>query len=186
VTFVPSIATAGAKLATYVEDVRTYIVDGGYDSQEAAAAGVDAEPAYDSAYTDTGSFVDNFNAGSGANMFDFGSAETGYWSNSQLYHVSWGASDDSPVPEVYGCCHASMVNEWLTIDEYAKSNSLGYSVLGVTSDYNSANSCNKTYTPDDSWNAMLAGIEGDSGAYYQSTIDYLTRLPCNMTFDGVE
>lgn len=175
---VPDAETAGTYWAQRVNELNSYISANGGQGQEAGAGGMDAEPNYDPEYTKTLHFTSYYNNNTSSPFLDYGSAEPGYWSNSNLWYISFGAPDDAPFPEIYGCCHSGMIQDWLTVDGWAKANNEGYSVIGVTNDYNSANTCNNTYTPDDAWNNMLSAIKNDSSAYYQSSIQYLTRLPC--------
>ena len=171
---------AGADFAAKVTSIESYMNSHGYASQEVAAGAMDAEPGtgYDPNYTSTGDFTDAYNSGSSYLFLDFGSADPGFWSNDQLWRQSY-RGDDFAFPEIYGCCHSGMVQDWLLVDDWAKSRSKGYVIAGVTSDYNSGNACQNYYTSAQSWSAMLNGIQNDSNAYYQSSISALTILQCN-------
>ena len=177
---VPNANTAGEYWGQRVNDLNSYIsAQGGANQQEGTGA-FDAEPKWDTGYTSTGDFRYSYNNNTGHPLYDYGSAEPGYWTNDQLWKVSY-EGDDYPFPEVYGCCHSGQISDWLNVDDWAKANNKGYYVEGVTNDYNSGSTCNSSYTADDAWTNTLARIQNDSNAYYQATIPDLTRLPCGTS-----
>lgn len=174
---VPDETSAGTSWASRVNDLSSWINSNYPGSGMFAVGAIDAEPAYDSGYTATRDFVDSYNSSTTELFVDYGSAEPGIWTDSQLFHISFNG-DDVPFPEIYGCCHAGEVQDWLTVDDWGTVNKGGYFVDGVTSDYHPNTSCNGSYKPSDSWNAMLSGINNDGNATPQSTIPRLTKLEC--------
>jgi hypothetical protein len=171
--------TAGEFWGNRVDGLQIYIYNHSRDSQMSPAGGIDAEPGpgYDTGYTDTKDFVDGYIGATGWTNYDWGSAEQGYWTNQNLWHISY-SSNEEPLPKLTKAAHVGQANNWLAIDEWAKSNSKGYSVLATRDDYNGSSSCNNTFTPGDAWNYMLDQIQADSSAYYQSDMPYDMNRPC--------
>jgi len=114
-------------------------------------------------------------------MWDYGSLEPGYWSSSQEYQVAYGYTPDVPFPEIYGSTNAQ---QWESLDLWAVAHE-GHAMTfwGVTSEYNSGYSCG--YSAHQAYDAMLSQLQSDPSTY-QSSIAYLTDIPCNTALRAVD
>jgi hypothetical protein len=167
--------TAGVRFGNDVDALQAYINSPpSFSSQESATGAEDAEPAFNPGYTATRDFVNGYNASTGNALWDYGSAETGYWTLGQEYHIAYGAPDDFPFPEIY---YSGQAPEWEDISLWGASNG-NYGAMyfeGVTSQYRSGYSCG--FTPHESYDHMLAQLQSHASTS-QSSIPYLTDIPC--------
>jgi hypothetical protein len=168
-------STAGSRWGDNVDTLRSYInAPPSFASQESAAGADDAEPAWNPAYTQTRDFVNGYNASTGNALFDYGSAETGYWTLGQSYHIAYGAVDDFPFPEIY---YSGQAPEWEDISLWGASygNFGAMYFEGVTSQWRSGYSCG--FTPHEGYDHMLAQLQSHASTS-QASIPYLTDIPC--------
>lgn len=165
-----SYSVAGSSWYGAVSTVANYVSSHNYGNKINAIWGsVDAEPAYDAAYSGTQSFLASYNGQSpGYAMMDDGSLESGYWTQAQEYNVAFGGFD-YPFPQQY---HPGMQNNWETLDLWSVSN-YGHSMYfqGVTASY----PYDSDITPVAGWSQMLSALQSHSSTY-QSTIPYLTNI----------
>ena len=61
-------------------------------------------------------------------MIDFGSAETGFWTNNQLLQIADGFRPNVAVPEIY---FNYEVSSWTSLISYAKTRGRALTVFGV-------------------------------------------------------
>jgi hypothetical protein len=173
---VPSFAGAGSAWAADVGAVDDYITSvRGFSSQESASGADDLEPAW-SSYAKAGSFVDGYNGATASALWDYGSAETGYWSLGQEYHVAYGADDDFPLPEIY---YSGQASEWEDIALWGASYGTYGAVYfpGVTSQWNPAfGDCG--YAPGSSYDRLLEALDSHSSTS-QSSLGYITDIYCH-------
>jgi hypothetical protein len=142
----------------------------------------DAEPGFDPNYaSDTGAFTTGYNYESSWAFYDFGTADPGYWTEAQLYDVSFGQGDEQSIPEIYYSYNTAQTEEWVQgggpytgLDAWAKANGHPFAIDGVTDDYASA--C--PLTPSTDWSNVLSAIQTHSNVYNQSYIDWLTNYAC--------
>jgi hypothetical protein len=174
---------AGAYFGNWINTFESYLVTTGYDSQEAAAGAFDAEPAWDSDpgwASHTAVFDSAYNANINL-LFDFGSAEMGYITLSELYAVAYGEPDNVNLPEFYYGVETGTIQDWINgngsgqgLDQWAYTNGDSFQITGVNDDYNTSLGC--TLTPSTDWNDALDTIQDDSSVYYQSSITWLTNF----------
>lgn len=164
---VPNWTTAGQKWASFTNGLQSYMSSLGYSSQEVAASGIDAEPAYNPGYSKSRDFVGGYNGASSILMYDFGAAYGYPWTPAEEYYPAYGAVDDFPVPEVYDSGNA--VNwENLAIWGHDNGNHSNPYFMGVM--------CTPGYLAcDTAWSDMLSDLQGNSKTW-QATIDYLTSI----------
>ena len=116
----------GDAWATTVESFESYV--GFYPNPNVeAAAGYDAEPAYDSGYTDTFNALTGFNGTASIPLYDDGSLDGGIgsiWTAAQDYQATFGFSDDYPVPEIYNTNGnmPTLASEWEGLASWAYAN----------------------------------------------------------------
>jgi hypothetical protein len=175
---VPNPQGHGASWGYNVNWLENYITSPpSFAAQESATGALDAEPAWNPSYSATGSWVTGYNNASNGNaLWDYGSAETGYWTLGQEYHVAYGAADDYPFPEIY---YAGQAPEWEQISLWGASYG-NYGAMyfqGVTSQYNpSYTDCG--FTPHESYDHMLGELQSHASTS-QSSIPYLTDIRCH-------
>jgi hypothetical protein len=180
-----SFYSAGKSWATWVDRLQTFISSNGWKAHETASAADDAEPAWDPPTTTTDQFLSGFAArfGSTYPMWDYGSLEPGYWSSSQEYQVAYGYAPDVPFPEIYGSTNAQ---QWEALDLWAVANEgKAMTIWGVTSEYNYGSGYNCGLTAHQAYDAMLSQLQSDPSTY-QSSITYVTDIPCNTAFDAAD
>jgi hypothetical protein len=105
---------AGGQWGYVVNDVQAYLNSHSYAWQITAWTGDDMETGYDCA-TPTRAFVDGLNGNnpSGARMLDFGDAWiASCWTDNDVYYVSWLASANWPLPEIYS---QAATNRWAAV-----------------------------------------------------------------------
>ena len=170
-----SFGRAGTIWAYNVNALREYI-ESGFAAQEAAAAGDDMEPAWEPAYTRTRDFIAGYNGSSAPPeaLFDYGSAEPGYWTTAQEYYVAYGALYDFPLPEIY---YAGQPPEWEEISLWGAANGANGAMYfpGVMSQYRAGYGCG--FTPHESYDRMLAALQSHT-ATSQASLDYVTNIVC--------
>jgi hypothetical protein len=167
----PSYAAWGADLAADVEATQSQTnalrEQQGDTDTVTVVAGDDAEPAFDPGYQNTYDLLAGYaNAVGGFQpaMIDYGSAEPGYWSMSQLLQVVNGFSPDIAVPEVY---NASEAGSWASLISYAAGQGQSVGVFGVLSDASSGDS------PQQAYNSLVNAIEPITG---QSAVRWATSI----------
>jgi hypothetical protein len=173
----PSFSTAGQKWGAFVTSFAGYLINQGFSSQESAAAGDDAEPAYNPGYSQSRNFVGSYNSSSDYLIYDYGAAYSGPWTDSDIYFMSYGALNSLPVPEVYTGSTgppptSPQANEWEGVAKW------GYSNGTYGAPYFEGVMCviGSGYLPcDPAWNAMLNALQSSSETT-QSTIPYLTHI----------
>jgi hypothetical protein len=179
----PSFAKAGTNWALYTRDLAGYMRGHHWSRWESTSAADDAEPAWDPAFTHTRDFLSAYAniVGSTYAMWDYGSLESGYWSRSQEYAVAYGYAPDVPFPEIYYSGNAS---QWEALDLWSVEN-LGHpmKIWGVMTQYNAGHSCG--YNSHQAYRAMLAQLRSNASTY-QSSIPYLSNIPCYTSIWGVD
>jgi len=132
-------------------------------------AGDDAEPAFDPGYQNTYDLLAGYADAVGGfqpAMIDYGSAEPGYWSMSQLLQVVNGFGPDVAVPEVYSTAGA---DSWAALLSYAANEGQSVEVFGVLTNDSSGDS------PQEAYGSLLNAIEpitGQSAVGWASTIGH--------------
>jgi hypothetical protein len=170
--------SAGEVWGNAVNTISSYIYKMGYGGQESIHGAIDAEPAWDAEYTKTRDWVNGYNARTAKTLYDYGSAETGYWTNYQLWYISWGNVDALPIPEIY---YPGMVTEWYNESVYAYNNQGGQiGFIGTMTEYEDVcggigTSCSTTtYTPAGGFNAFQTKLNSDSRT--AETMSYSTDI----------
>jgi hypothetical protein len=128
-------ASWGAQLAAAVESAQTETNDLRNSSDDTdivtVVAGDDAEPAFDPGFQNTSDLLSGYANAVGSfqpAMIDYGSAEPGYWTMSQLLQVVDGFRPDVAVPEVYT---VPEVNSWASLISFASAHGRSIQVFGV-------------------------------------------------------
>jgi hypothetical protein len=157
----PSFVAWGAQQAAAVEEAQSEVSSlrrhSGYSDLVTVIAGDDAEPAFDPGYQNTYDLLAGYAGAVGGfqpAMIDFGSAETGYWSNDQLLQIVDGFKPDVAVPEAYS---SSEVASWGSLVSYAKSRGRVLTVFGVLA--NTAGG----YSPEVGYSSLLSTIQPMTG-----------------------
>ncbi|HXY44628.1 MAG TPA: hypothetical protein VEH29_10605 [Acidimicrobiales bacterium] len=114
-------------------------------------------------------------------MFDFGSAEQGYITLSELYAVAYGEPDNWNFPEFYYGAQSGAFEDWISgtsseqgLDEWAYANRNDFAITGINDDYNTSAGC--TLSPSTDWTDTLNTIQGDSQVYHQTIIAWITNF----------
>ena len=137
---------------------------------QTAWGGFDFEPAYNPGYTESKNMAEGYDGTTGAPDYaDFGSADSS-WSQSQIFHVSYGILSALPFPEIYYPTQAGMASDWQGVDSWAHSNGHSYIVFGATDDY-TPGSC--TLTPNQTYDYLIGYINT-----WQNSMTYAVRYPC--------
>lgn len=158
----------GEAFAGIVNSFSTFISNESYYTQESAAGADDAEPAFDPQWGDTHSLLVGYNTDSSLTMWNYGSNESGYWTNAELLEAAWGFPDDVTIGEVYT---ATMASNWENLILYDRSQSTYHTnmiMYGImTSDaYLSVTA---------SYNDMMTDLNSHSSTA-QSGIEYVTSI----------
>lgn len=117
---VSNLTSWGEAFAGIVNSLSTFISSQGYYTQEAAGGADDAEPAFDPQWGDTHSVLVGYNTDSALTMWNYGSNESGYWTNAELLEAAWGFPDDVTVGELYT---TTMASNWENLILYDRSQS---------------------------------------------------------------
>ncbi|MBV8597671.1 MAG: hypothetical protein JO017_02505 [Actinobacteria bacterium] len=117
---VPSGVTAGRLWAEETGKFGTWLRQQGLDAHVAAAAGDDAEPAWDRTFTRTYNFFRGFgSAANGYLLYNYGSLDGGpgqIWSVEQAFYVTTGMRYARAVPEIYT---QTMAKQWALLSRLA-------------------------------------------------------------------
>jgi hypothetical protein len=134
------------------------------------------EPAWEPGYTHTRDFVAGYNGSTTEPeaLYDYGSAEPGYWTTAEEYYVAYGALYDFPLPEIY---YSGQPPEWEQISLWGSANGAYGAVYfpGVMSQYRDGYGCG--FTPHESYDRLIAALQSHS-ATYQASLDYVTNMVC--------
>lgn len=153
--------------------------------------GIDAEPGYG-----PGSYISDW-----VNAFDsktqtdsayslmvnFGSDETGYWTNGLIYNISWGDSNAEAIPQIYsdddndepgydGPTYTSMADEWQQLSLWAVNNNESMGAIqfyGVLDEYSQAP---YIYPVSEAWTNFTSILNANSKTAQDSAIPYLTNI----------
>ncbi len=178
----PSFTTAGYAWAVRTNQVQNWIVSKGWKNRVRATAAIDAEPAWDPAWTATNKFVAAFDVTANhsgwklpPSMWDFGSMEPGYWTPAQAWNIAAGKSGvNHSIPEIY---YPGMAREWADLSYWAVVNH-GQKITfgGATSQWASgAAQCG--YAPAKSANQLLIALAIRSSTK-QGSLARRTDFPC--------
>jgi hypothetical protein len=120
----PSFLTWGQLLAATVQHIQswtnTWKASHRFTDVVNVMAGDDAEPANDPGYRNTHDVLAGYAQAVGGYqpaMVDYGSAESGYWTEDQLLEVAYGFRPNIAAPEIY---YPSDANNWAAVATYAK------------------------------------------------------------------
>ena len=108
---------AGAAWGNMVKSVEGYISKHKYNSAVGADGAIDAETEWNS-FSVTSSFVNGYNHANNKRwLWDYGDDTPGYWSNYQVWYVSYGAGNERPLPEIY--YNADATQDWAAVARWA-------------------------------------------------------------------
>lgn len=107
----------GQQFGTAVNTISNYIT-AHYSSQVTGTSANDAEPGFDPEYTDTANVFNGYNNTGLPAIYDYGSMESGFWTQSEEYAVAFGGASNFSVPEIY---YSSQPPEWENLVLYARS-----------------------------------------------------------------
>jgi hypothetical protein len=118
---VPSTYWAGRHWAAATQRLERWLVRKDLDDRVTAAAAIDAEPAWDRAYTRTYGFFKGYRAqNSRTILYNYGSLDGGpgvIWSVRQAFYVAGGNEDVRVVPEIY---YPVMARQWAQLARVAE------------------------------------------------------------------
>ncbi|MFN2450312.1 MAG: hypothetical protein ABR508_11095 [Candidatus Baltobacteraceae bacterium] len=166
---------AGQAWGNAVNTLNTYISNKGYGSQEYARGAIDAEPGWDTGFTNTSNWITGYNAATSTPLYDYGSADdcpySGFsgncdgWGQHGFWWVAWGNTDGYPLPEIY---QWSMADQWYYGSVYsATTQSNGkMDFLGTMTQYAACGCGSSTYTPAQGFNTLQNLLNGDSRTAY--------------------
>ena len=177
-----SFTSAGYSWAVRTNQVENWVISKGWKYKARATGAIDAEPAWDPAYSATGKFVAAFSYTARHSgwklpplMWDFGSLEPGYWSRNQEWTIAAGGGGVNHVmPEIY---YPGMAREWSDLSAYAKANhGARIKFGGVTSQWApGVSACG--YSPARGVGQLLAALKVHPGIG-QASIARVTDFPC--------
>jgi hypothetical protein len=151
--YVPSWYSAGQAWAGVINQEQSFISSNGYQNQIGAYGADDIETEWEN-YSNSSSFVSGYNASSSRIFFDYGDDTPGYWSNSQVYYVAYGAADSWPLPEIY--YNADATQDWAPLAAwsctYGSAGTMQFK--GTMSEYPTGNTPYQAFT--DLYNALGA------------------------------
>ena len=131
----PSFASWGAQLAAEVEQVQAQTnslrARSGFTDVVRIAGGDDAEPGFDPGFDNTYDLLAGYAGavhGYQPAMIDYGSADSGYWTDAQLLQIADGFQPDVAVPEIYATTDAT---HWSSLASYAHSIGQHLTIFGV-------------------------------------------------------
>jgi hypothetical protein len=160
----------GAQLASSVMQVDAYTNSlksrSGYTDTVTVMAGDDAEPAFDPEYHNTYDLMAGYAAavdGYQPAMVDYGSADAGYWSDSQLLQIADGFKPNLAVPEIYTSTDSTA---WSSLVSFARANGQTMTVYGVLTTA-SGN------LPQDSYSQLVGTLQPITG---QNAIRWSTTI----------
>ncbi len=151
--YVPSWNSAGSAWAGLVNEEQSYIASVGYQNIIGAYGADDIETEWAS-YSASSSFVSGYNASSSRIFFDYGDDTPGYWSNSQVYYVAYGAAANWPLPEIY--YNADATQDWAPLAAWSCTNGSSGTMhfKGTMSEYPTGNTPSAAF--NDLYNALGA------------------------------
>lgn len=152
----PSGVTAGRYWAGETVAFAAYLKHHGLDGHVTAAAGDDAEPAWDRTFQRTYNFFRGFrSAGSGYLLYNYGSLDGGpgtIWTVQQAYYVAAGMRYARAVPEIY---NRRMAQQWALLSRLAAERyGRGVSFAGVMTQH-SQHCASGCYTPAQAHRALV-------------------------------
>jgi hypothetical protein len=163
-------AAWGGQLAATVTQVGAQMTSlktqTGYTDTITVMAGDDAEPGFDPEYHNTYELMAGYATavrGYGPAMIDYGSADAGFWSPSQLLQVADGFKPNLAVPEIYTSTDAGA---WSSLADYAHKNGQTLTIYGVLSTATGS-------LPADGYNALVGALQPITG---QSAIRWPTTI----------
>ncbi len=169
----PSFASWGAQLASEIDQIQALTnslrARSGYTDVVRIAGADDAEPAFDPAFQNTYDLLAGYAGavhGYQPAMVDFGSADSGYWTEAQLLQVADGFQPDLAVPEIYAGTDAS---HWATLASYARSIGQHLTIFGVLTTSPAGDSPPSAYS---SLVGALAATTGQSSIRWSSNISH--------------
>jgi hypothetical protein len=105
----------GQQWGILVNNLQSFITNNHYNVVGSNGAG-DLEVEWEN-FTLTSSLVNGYNSVTRHAYFDFGDDSPGWWSNSQVWYVAYGATDNFPLPEIY--YNADATYDWEPLDVWA-------------------------------------------------------------------
>ena len=105
----------GQQWGILVNNLQSFITNNHYNVVGSNGAG-DLEVEWEN-FTLTSSLVNGYNSVTRHAYFDFGDDSPGWWSNSQVWYVAYGATDNFPLPEIY--YNADTTYDWEPLDVWA-------------------------------------------------------------------
>lgn len=162
----------GQAWGSMVNSVQSYISNNGYSNVVGAYGAGDLETEWNS-YSVTSSMVNGYNNTSSRLYFDFGDDTPGYWSDSQVWYVAWGAADSEPLPEIYYTADAT--SDWESLDVWACNNEGGTMDFKGTMSENASGTDSPSQSFDDMYNALGANsctAGGRGSMIFETRISY--------------
>jgi len=105
----------GQQWGVMVNNLQSFITNNHYNVVGANGAG-DLEVEWEN-FTLTSSLVNGYNSVSSRVYFDFGDDSPGWWSNSQIWYIAYGARDNFPLPEIF--YNADATYDWEPLSVWA-------------------------------------------------------------------
>jgi hypothetical protein len=144
----------GESWGDMVGSVESFITNNKYTSRVGADGAIDAETEWNSASA-TYNFVVGYNSGIKNQrwMWDYGDDTPGYWTNEQVWDISYGLGNERPLPEIY--YNADATQDWLAVAEWACSTGRTMKFEGTMAEaVSGTNTPNQAF--DDLYNALGA------------------------------
>lgn len=108
---------AGLAWGNMVSSVEKYIQNNKYTSAIGADGAIDAETEWNS-FSVTSNFVNGYNHTSNKRwLWDYGDDTPGFWSDYDVWYVSYGAGNERPLPEIY--YNADATQDWAPVAQWA-------------------------------------------------------------------
>ncbi len=112
---------AGQAWGHLILNEQNYITSNGYNTIIGAYAADDIETEWAS-FSLSSNFVNGYNSVTTRVFLNYGDDTPGYWTNYEVWYVSWGATADAPLPEIY---YQANANEWQALNVWACNNEGG-------------------------------------------------------------
>lgn len=142
---------AGTAWGSMVSSVESYISNSKYTSAIGADGAIDAETEWNS-FSATSNFVNGYNHTSKKRwLWDYGDDTPGYWTDYDVWYVSYGAGNERVLPEIYYSADATQ--DWAPVARWACSTGRHMLFVGVM-----AEAVNGTNSPSAAFAALYNAL----------------------------
>jgi hypothetical protein len=142
---------AGTAWGNMISSVEHYIITSKYNSALGADGAIDAETEWNS-FSATSNFVNGYNHTNNKRwLWDYGDDTPGYWTDYQVWYISYGAGDERVLPEIY--YNADATQDWAAVAQWACSTGRHMLFVGAM-----AEAVNGTNSPTAAFDALYNAL----------------------------